>query len=409
MPCRVIEYATYPHEDMDSWDICPEIIPGIGHHMDDREEEEEHIRICISKEENNESTQKCDRKTRNDKYPKLAIFLDPEWGYTEEIPDRESDQWWRHEVFMARYDRLSLSWEFTNIEGMIGLTIHPTEYDTREFSEKSDTREDMCLNLVISRDRFHDPIYDEFTSYEEIHGNREDKEYTENNHKIQKESTCTRKYRTQYDHESDTRPDHSPTDDERVWIFPRYVDPEEGNHARDDSDFIILILDRDGTRPTLEYISDMQSTHILCIFPMIGSVGSLEEEDDRPSWDDGEDDRMYLYPEDREIEKNTYQENIYSIDTGSNTHDDARPDRVSADEWISEWSSRLCQEKEWSEEEIADHRIDAGLFIHGSYLNCLQYNRRGRKLQKNTRIVIISIQWQYLIELQSFFLFQYHF
>ena len=78
IPCRVIEKTKYPHEDMDSWDVCPEVISSIGHHMDDREEEEEHIWICISKEKHNQSTKKRDRDTRNDIYPKLTIFLDPE-------------------------------------------------------------------------------------------------------------------------------------------------------------------------------------------------------------------------------------------------------------------------------------------------------------------------------------------
>ncbi len=218
---------------------------------------------------------------------------------------------------------------------MVGLTVRPAEYDPREFSEKSNTRKNMRLDLLIGWDTLHDPRDDKLSTHKEIYRNGEYKQYAEDNNKIEQESTSTRKEWTENNQTRNSRAYDPPTDDERMRIFSRYIDTEEGDHTRDDSDFIILIFDRDGARSSLEYVTDTELTLILRTVPVIRPIRSLEQKEYRPSWDEWEDDRMYLYPEDRKIEKNTYYENIYPIDSCSNSHNDTCLDRMRTDEWVS--------------------------------------------------------------------------
>lgn len=59
------------------------------------------------------------------------------------------------------------------------------------------------------------------------------------------------------------------------------------------------------------------------------------------------------------------KKHIHNISKSSHTEDDTRPHRMSADIWLSEWCPTFRKEKEWTKEKVADHGIDARLFVHG--------------------------------------------
>ncbi len=77
---------------MDSGDIGSDIRASIAHHMDDRKEKEEEIGTRIPHEQYDADTTEGDEESRYDKYAKVTVFLDPQRGDTEYVPDRQTDQ-----------------------------------------------------------------------------------------------------------------------------------------------------------------------------------------------------------------------------------------------------------------------------------------------------------------------------
>lgn len=97
---------------------------------------------------------------------------------------------------------------------------------------------------------------------------------------------------------------------------------------------------------------------------MIGAIGSSEEISYRCEWEKSIYHGIERNTEEWEIDKITQKEGITEESDTGNTDNKARSQSMCMDKLLSEWRSAFREEKEWTEEKVWDHRIDAWLFVH---------------------------------------------
>lgn len=98
---------------------------------------------------------------------------------------------------------------------------------------------------------------------------------------------------------------------------------------------------------------------------MVATIGSSTQRCEEGPREYSQDDVMDMEREYRKIDPSSEEKCISEICEKCYEHDDTRPHRMSADIWLSEWCPTFREEKEWPEEKVADHGIDARLFVHG--------------------------------------------
>ncbi len=358
----------YPDDEWCSWCMEQKRIFPIGEDMYDRKEGEEKKWVTVwSEKEEHIRPEKCDEKSFDDKAPICSVSFDKEWWYTKEVKKWNSEEIRRHEIRFEVLCRI-LSWR-------LSLEKYPPWYtglSSKYNSKKLDNRVYRCYYTSMNSAIWWKPLqnveHDRSVIDENIDSLHYKKEDSRGEYEKRKKWFCASKPEWDNVNEQKCASDDAPRYRRRWWIFLCDPDTQKWYHTGEYMDLLFFSNEWLFMRSDMHIWSDAHDCSRLD--SLICSIRSSHEEYETDCHDSGKEDGMYMDTESRNREINEGFHKKICDNTKDKKEDNfAGIFRMPFHIVHRKWCTTLRKEKKWTEEEVANHSIDAVLFVHNGSIS----------------------------------------